>query len=68
MDSTLGVATLQAKAHAERLLLRLRHDIDQAEYRALFCSAVEGAMFRSFPYAKLRGEVVVFWAVSHPWV
>ena len=68
MDSTLGVATLQAKAHAERLLSRLRHDIDQAEKRALFCYAVEGVMFSRLPYAKLTGEAVVFWAVSHPWV
>ena len=56
MDSTLGAATLQAKAHAERLLSRLRHDIDQAEYRALFCSAGEGVMYSSLPCAKLTGE------------
>ena len=59
MDSTLGEATLQAKAHAERLLSGLRHDIDRAEKCALFCSAVEGVMFSSLPCAKLRGEVVV---------
>ena len=68
MDSTLGAATLQAKAHAVRLFSRLRHDIDRAEKRALFCSAVECVMFRSLPYANLRGEAVAFWAVSHPWV
>ena len=68
MDSTLGAATLQAKAHAVRLFSRLRHDIDRAEKRALFCSAVECVMFRSLPYANLRGEAVAFGAVSHPWV
>ena len=68
MDSTLGAATLQAKAHAVRLISLLRHVIDRAEKCAHFCSAVEGAMFDRLPYAKLRGEAVVFWAVSHPWV
>ena len=45
MDSTLGAATLQAKAHAVRLFSRLRHDIDRAEKCALFCSAVECVFF-----------------------
>ena len=68
MDSTLGAATLLAKPHAVRLLSLLWHDIDRAEKCGTFCSAAEGAMFRSLPYAKLSGEVVVFWAESHPWV
>ena len=68
MDSTLGAATLQAKAHAVRLFSLLWHDIDRAEFCARFCSFLDYVMFGSLPYAKLRGEVVFFWAVSHPWV
>ena len=61
MGSTLGAATLQAKAHAVRLFSLLRHDIDCTEKRGTFCYAVECVMFSGLPYAILSGEVVFCW-------
>ena len=62
MDSTLGAATLQAKAHAVRLISLLRHDIDRAEecgrflQKANFSGSGSGLTFHRMSPATYGGR------------